>query len=220
MSDKAQEMLVEETVRRAIYGALAQQDPSLVVVGISNRHVHLTEEDFTVLFGQQTTIKPLKHVRQRGEYAAVQTVTVHGPRSSLTKVRVMGPHRNASQVELSFTDCRTLGVTPVVAVSGNLADAAPVALEGPCGTIQLPHAAIVASRHIHMGPRDAQALGLKHLDQVSVRLGGPRGGVLDHVTVRVKDSYLPEFHLDSDEGNALGVRTGAIGQILIPGRKH
>ncbi|MEL4357527.1 MULTISPECIES: phosphate propanoyltransferase [unclassified Luteococcus] len=216
MDDKAREMLVEDAVRRAVYGALGSLDPSLVVVGISNRHVHLTEEDFAVLFGQEA-IQPMRYVRQRGEYAATQTVAVHGPKGSFARVRVMGPCRKASQVELSTTDCFTLGIKPVLAVSGSLAQAAPVEVAGPCGRISLPHAAIVASRHLHLGTVDAERLGLSHLDRVSVRLGGGRGGVLGNVVVRVQDSYLPEFHLDTDEGNALGVRTGAIAQILLPG---
>lgn len=213
MNDKAMEMQVEDAVRRAVYHALGTVDPSLVVVGISNRHVHLTEEDFAVLFGQEG-IQPMRYVRQRGEYAARQTVTVHGPKTSFPRVRVMGPCRKASQVELSTTDCFALGIPPVVAVSGSLADAAPVEIEGPCGRINLPHAAIVASRHLHMGTSEAARLGLNHLDRVSVRLGGTRGGVLGNVVVRVADSYLPEFHLDTDEGNALGVRTGALAQIM------
>lgn len=219
MGDKTRELAVEDAVRRAVYHALGSLDPSLVVVGISNRHVHLTEEDFRVLFGQEA-IEPLRFVRQRGEYAATQTVTIHGPRSSMQRVRVMGPCRKASQVELSKTDCFALGIPPVVAVSGQLSSAAPIDIEGPCGRISLPHAAIVASRHVHMGSEDATRLGLAHLDRVRVQIGGDRGGILDNVVVRVLDSYLPEFHLDTDEGNALGVRTGSIARILVPGREE
>lgn len=214
MDDKAQELLVEDVVRRAVYGVLGREDPSLVVVGISNRHVHLTEGDFRALFGQED-IAPLRYVRQRGEYAAQQTVTVHGPRGSLQRVRVMGPCRKASQVELSKTDCHALGIPAVVAVSGTLDAAAPVDVEGPCGRISLPHAAIVASRHVHMGTQDAAQLGLQHLDRVRVQVGGARGGILDNVTVRVLESYLPEFHLDTDEGNGLGVHTGSLARILV-----
>jgi len=178
-----------------------------VIVGISNRHVHLCDADFTTLFGY-TAPKVKKYVRQRGEFAAEETVTLHGPRGTMTRVRVMGPNRSATQVELSRTDCFALGIKAPMAQSGHLETAAPVRIEGPLGSIECDHAVIVAGRHIHMGPHDAAALNLKDQDRVSVQFGGERGARLDNFLIRVKDSYLAELHLDTDEGNAVGAKTG------------
>lgn len=213
MLDTAQAQLIEEITRRVVYQAFGLEDPSLVVVGVSNRHVHLTEEDFRTLFGR-VDLTHFKDVRQRGEYAAEETVTIHGPKRSMERVRVMGPWRPRSQVELSFTDARSLGVDAPVLNSGNLDEAAPIEIEGPAGRLRLDHGAIIAGRHAHMGPADAERAGVVDGQRVSIRFGGFRGGTLDNVLIRVRDSYVAEVHLDSDEANALGVRTGDKVQIV------
>lgn len=123
-------------------------------------------------------------------------------------MRVMGPNRSATQVELSRTDCFALGVKAPMAQSGHLDAAGPIQIEGPAGRVTKEHAVIVAGRHIHMGPDDAAKLGLVDQDRVSVVFDGERGGRLDHFLVRVKDSYILELHLDTDEGNAIGAKTG------------
>lgn len=198
--------LVAEIVDRVLK-EIAETDPTQVIVGISNRHVHLNDDDFRTLFGyEQPRVR--KHVRQRGEFAAEEVVTLHGPRGTMERVRVMGPNRPETQVELSRTDCFTLGVQAPMAQSGRLEEAGPIEISGPTGHVVKEHAVIVAGRHIHMGPGDAAALGLQDQDRVSVLFGGERGGRLDHFLVRVRDSYLRELHLDTDEGNAVGARTG------------
>lgn len=186
---------------------IAEADPRQVIVGISNRHVHLSDADFQTLFGYPTP-KVKKHVRQHGEFAAEESVTLHGPKGTMARVRVMGPNRPQTQVELSRTDCFALGIDAPMAQSGHLADAAPIEIEGPEGRVRLDHAVIVAGRHIHMGPSEAAALGVTDQERVSVMFAGERGGRLDNFLVRVKDSYLLELHLDTDEGNAIGARTG------------
>lgn len=196
-----------------VFAKLIEADPSRVVVGISNRHVHLSDADFQALFGYPEP-RVRKPVRQRGEFAAEETVTLHGPKGSMERVRVMGPNRPATQVELSRTDAYALGVPAPMAQSGHLADAAPIEISGPAGRVTCTNAAIVAGRHIHMGPADARALGLADQDRVSVLFEGERGGRLDHFLIRVKDSYLAELHLDTDEGNAVGARTGDRVRIL------
>ncbi|WP_040284201.1 phosphate propanoyltransferase [Tessaracoccus massiliensis] len=190
-----------------VLARLKASDPSQVIVGISNRHVHLSDADFRALFGYAAP-KVKKEVRQRGEFAAEETVTLHGPKGAMARVRVMGPNRPRTQVELSRTDCFALGIDAPMAQSGHLDDAAPIEIEGPAGRISLEHAVIVAGRHIHMSPEAAGALGLRDQDRVSVRFPGERGARLDNFLIRVKDSYLPELHLDTDEGNAVGARTG------------
>lgn len=192
---------------------LYETDPSRVIVGISNRHVHLSDADFLTLFGSpRPSVR--KMVRQRGEFAAEETVTLHGPRGAMERVRVMGPNRPSTQVELSRTDAHALGVPAPMADSGNLDDAAPIEISGPAGRVACPQAAIVAGRHIHLSPADAAALRLSDQDRVSVIFEGERGGRLDHFLIRVKDSYLAELHLDTDEGNAVGARTGDYARIV------
>ncbi len=201
----ADDELVKLIAKKVIEEAMSL-DPKKVIVGVSNHHVHLCDEDFRELFGyDEPTVKT--NVRQRGEFAANETVTLHGPKGSM-RVRVMGPNRSATQVELSRTDCFALGIKAPMAQSGFLDEAGPVEIEGPKGRVKCDHAAIVAGRHIHMGPDDAAKLGLKNHDRVSVLFGGERGARLDNFLIRVKDSYTQELHLDTDEGNAVGVKTG------------
>jgi len=195
------------TIVERVVARFNEADPTKTIVGISNRHVHLTDADFATLFGYDRPVVK-KYVRQHGEFAAEESVTIHGPKGSFQRVRVMGPNRSATQVELSRTDCRALGLDAPMAQSGHLSEAAPIEIEGPEGRVALDHAAIVAGRHIHMGPADAEALGLKDQDRVSVVFPGERGGRFDNFLVRVKDSYLLELHLDTDEANAIGAKTG------------
>ena len=206
--------LVEHITRLVVLALREHDDPRRVVLGVSNRHVHLSPEDFRTLFGtSEPTVKAF--VVQHGEFAAEQSLTVQGPRGSLERVRVMGPCRPRSQVELSRSDCYSLGINAPVVQSGHLDTAAPVTLIGPQGRVELDHAAIIAARHIHLGPNDAHRLGVSDQDLVRVRFEGDRGAVLDNVICRVKDNFTAEVHLDTDEANAVGARTGDIVTILV-----
>jgi len=181
---------------------------------VSNRHVHLSADDLATLFGLDA-MTVFRDVRQPGEFAAEQFVAVHGPRTSFPRVRAMGPCRPQSQVELSRTDCITLGIAAPVTQSGHLANAGPIDLEGPRGSVHLEHGALVAARHIHMGPSHAAAFGVADQDLVKVRFGGQRGGLLDNFIIRTKPEWVPEIHLDTDEANALGLRDGDHGELVV-----
>lgn len=212
MASLSTEQLVTEITRRVLVRLTDQEDPLSIVVGVSNKHVHLSEQDLHTLFGiDRLTV--FRDVRQPGEFAAEQTVSVHGPKTSFHKVRVMGPCRPRSQVELSRTDCFALGISAPVTQSGHLDDAGPIDIEGPLGRIHLDHAAIVAARHIHMGPTHAAKLGVSDQDLVKVRFGGQRGGLMDNFIIRIKDAWVPEIHLDTDEANALHVASGDFGEL-------
>jgi putative phosphotransacetylase len=187
-------------------------DPKRVVIGISNRHVHLSQEDLKFLFGIDD-FDIFRQVRQPGEYAATQQVTVIGAKGSFDRVRVMGPCRAKTQVELSATDCRTIGVEAPVTQSGHLETAGWVEIESPYGRIRR-QGAMIAARHIHMGFAHAQALGVKDQETVQVRFDGVRGGVLDNFIIRTKENWVPEIHLDTDEANALGVKSGEYGTVV------
>ncbi|PIE21785.1 MAG: propanediol utilization protein [Arachnia propionica] len=192
---------------------LREADPSWVTIGVSNRHVHLADADFRTLFGYPEP-QVRRMARQTGEFAAQEKVTIHGPAGKLT-ARVMGPNRPQTQVELSKTDCFALGIQAPLAQSGHLDRAARVELEGPAGRVTCDHAAIVAGRHIHISPEEARRLNVKHQDRVSVLIEGERGARLDNVLIRVKGSYRQELHLDTDEGNAVSVRTGDWARICL-----
>ena len=205
--------LVEEVTRLVYFRLQGMQNQ--IVLGVSNRHVHLSREDLSTLFGLDA-LTVYRKVRQPGEFAAEQFVKVHGPRTTFDKVRVMGPCRPKSQVELSRTRCVQLGIDAPVTQSGHLDQAGPIEIEGPRGRVRLEHGALVAARHIHMGPQHAQELGVADQDLVKVRFGGQRAGVLENFIIRVKDEWVPEIHLDTDEANALGLRSGDHGELIRP----
>jgi putative phosphotransacetylase len=203
--------LVEQVTRLVLFRLQGMQNQ--IVLGVSNRHVHLSREDLSTLFGLDA-LTVYRKVRQPGEFAAEQFVKVYGPRTTLDKVRVMGPCRAKTQVELSRTDCVHLGIDAPVTQSGHLDQAGPIEIEGPRGRIRLEHGALVAARHVHMGPQHAVELGVADQDLVKIRFGGERAGVLENFIIRVKDEWVPEIHLDTDEANALGLRDGDCGELV------
>lgn len=213
MDGTATAAIIKEITMRVMRELVNDGDPTRVVVGVSNRHAHLSKEDLKTLFGldAMTVFKP---VRQPGEFAAEQIVAIHGPKSSFAKVRLMGPCRPRSQVELSRTDCVALGIDAPITQSGHLDNAGPIEIEGPKGRILLEHGAMIAARHLHLGPSHAAALAVADQDLVRVRIDGVRGGIMDNLIIRIKPEWVPEIHLDTDEANALNLRTGDRVKIL------
>ena len=184
-----------------------------IVVGVSNRHAHLSADDLATLFGRDE-MTVYRRVRQPSDFAAAETVAISGPRGSFPRLRLMGPCRAKTQVELSRTDCIALGIDAPITQSGHLEAAGPIDIEGPRGRIHVEHGVMVAARHIHLGPSHARELGVADQDLVPVQFGGQRGGVLENFIIRVKDDWIPEIHLDTDEANALGVRDGDFGKLI------
>ncbi|MDR0898260.1 MAG: phosphate propanoyltransferase [Oscillospiraceae bacterium] len=185
-----------------------------VLIEVSARHVHLTQEDFAVLFGSDKGLTFRKALSQPGEFLSHERIDVVGPKKTLKNLAILGPFRSYSQVELSMTDCRSLGFEPHVRESGDLNATSPAILVGPCGTIDLTEGLIVAKRHIHMTPKDAQQAGVINKQIVSVRALGTRPLVFGDVVVRVSDSYALAFHIDTDEANAAGIdRLDLYGEI-------
>jgi putative phosphotransacetylase len=188
-----------------------------VAVGVSARHVHLSEDDFRVLFGQEHARKGLSKMRdlsQPGQYAACEVVSLVGPKGSIPSVRVLGPFRFRTQVEISKTDAFSLGIDPPVRESGDLDGAAPITLVGPAGALNVTEGAIIAMRHIHMTPREAAFWGLKDKCLVQVETSGPRGVVLKNIVVRVREDFSLEMHVDTDEANAALLKNGDFVEIL------
>ena len=207
-----------ELITRAVLKALenpADNKPRMTVpVGVSARHIHLTQADVETLFGPGYHLTKKKDL-MGGQFAANEQCTIVGLKlRAIENVRILGPVRKASQVEISATDARTLGVNAPLRESGDVAGSAPVALVGPKGVLYLKEGCIVAARHIHMTPQEAEAAGLKDGDYVSVRMGNERGAVLDKVKIRVDSSFSLEMHIDTDEANACQVKQGDIAEIL------
>jgi len=185
-----------------------------VPVGISNRHLHLSQEHLEILFGKGHELTPMKPLSQPGQYAAEEVVTLVGPKNKIAKVRVLGPVRPKTQVEISRTDSFVLGVNPPVRDSGAIDGSAGIVLEGPAGTVTLEEGVIIAQRHIHLHTEEAAEMGLKDKDIVSVKFDGPRGVVFNNVLVRVSPNFAKDFHLDTDEANAAGLNNGDQGVVI------
>lgn len=184
--------------------------PARIPMAISVRHVHLTQASVEALFGAGHILHAHSPLSQPGQYAAEEVVTLIGPKGRLTDVRVVGPPRAQDQVELAHTDEIALGVDAPLRESGDLADTPGIVIEGPAGSVTLQRGVICALRHIHMSPADADVLGLKNHDEVAVVvMAGKRRLIFGDVIVRVAPSFLLELHLDSDEGNAAGLRSGS-----------
>lgn len=184
-----------------------------IPVGVSNRHVHLSQTDLARLFGSDSQLKKTRDLSQPGQFACEQTVTLVGPKGVIENVRVLGPLRTKTQVEISATDGFKLGVSPPVRDSGDLEGSAKITLVGPEGAVTLPQGVIIAARHIHMKENDALRLGVKNKDRVCVRAAGPRGVIFEEVLVRVSPDFLLEFHADLDEANAAGLKNSDTIQI-------
>ncbi len=182
--------------------------PYQVPVGISARHVHLSGEHVEMLFGTGYRLTPIKALSQPGQFACEEQVAVCGPAGTLPKVRILGPERRQSQVEMAFSDCRVLGVQPPVRTSGDLKGTPGIVLKGPKGEVVLSEGVIIADRHIHMTPEDALWFGVSDQDRVRVMADGPKGGVLDQVLIRVTRESRLDFHLDTDDANAFQLKQG------------
>lgn len=184
------------------------------LVETSARHLHVTQQDLETLFGKGHQLTPKKDLSQPGQYAAEEKVTVVGPKGEL-KMTILGPTRKATQVEVSLTDARSLGLQPPVRESGDTAGSAAVKLVGPAGEVELKEGVIVAMRHIHATPEDAQKLGVKDKDVVQVEVGGPgRRLIFGDTVVRVHPSYALAMHIDTDESNAASAGGVVYGKIV------
>jgi putative phosphotransacetylase len=183
-------------------------DPYQVPVGISARHVHLSREHVETLFGAGYLLTPEKSLSQPGQFACKEQVEVCGPKGSIKKVRILGPERKQSQVEMAFSDCRNLGITPPVRISGDLKETPGILLKGPVGKVSLKEGVIIADRHIHMTPEDARWFGVSDGERVNVTVPGEKGGVLGGVLIRITRESRLDFHVDTDDANAFLLRQG------------
>lgn len=210
--------LDENAVRRLVLSELAKQGERYVPVGVSARHVHLSAADAAALFGPGHSLTPIRPLSQPGQFASAEQVRLIGPKGTLEKVRVLGPVRAETQVEITLTDALRLGIPNApVRMSGKLENTPGIRLAGPAGEISINRGVIVAARHLHMSGAEAAAYGVHDGMVVSVRLGGARPCVLENVVCRTGEGHALELHLDTDEANACGVGSGDYGELILPG---
>lgn len=183
-----------------------------VLLGISNKHVHLSTEDYKILFGDEPLNK-VKDLIQPGQYASDKKVTVKTEKRAFEGLRVLGPLRSYTQVEVSKTDSFALGINPPIRNSGDLEGSATVTIVGPCGEVTKP-CCIIANRHIHINPKEREELGLVGVDKVSVKVEGEKATVFDNVWLKEDESYVLELHLDTDDGNGALAKTGDYLEII------
>ena len=185
-----------------------------VIVETSARHVHLTEEHIEALFGAGHKLVYKKELSQPGQYACEERVSVVGPKNKIDRVIVLGPARKASQVEISFTDARTLGIAAPVRESGDVNGSGACKLVGPCGEVELSEGVIIAKRHSHFTPAEAEAAGFSDKEIVKVKVTSERTTIFDDVVVRVNPAFSAAMHIDTDESNAACAFGECYGEII------
>jgi len=183
-------------------------------IALSNRHIHLSQEHLDILFGKGYGLTKKKDLSQPGQYACEEKVDIVGPKGTLKGVRVLGPVRGKTQIEVSISDAIKLGVEPVIRNSGDISGTPGAKLIGPNGEVDLQEGIIVAARHIHMHTSDAERFGVKDGDIVKVKTEGIRALIFDNVLIRCGDTHALEMHVDIEEGNAAGVKNGDLVEII------
>jgi putative phosphotransacetylase len=206
-----------EMITRLVMEAINQksEEPGFAVpIGVSARHVHLTQEHVETLFGSGYELTKKKEL-MGGQFASNEVVTIVGLKlRAMENVRILGPVRKASQVEISATDAIKLGIKTPIRESGDIKGSAPIAIVGPKGVVYLNEGCIIAKRHIHMSPEDATAAGVKDGQTISVQVENERGTTFNHVQIRVDKTYTLEMHIDTDEANAAKISTGDLAIIM------
>ena len=203
-------------VLRIVLTELAKTGERFVPVSSSNRHVHLCQADVERLFGAGYQLTKMRDLAQPGQYACNESVTMECEKGKIS-LRVVGPARKETQIELSYTDCFKLGVAPVLRMSGETAGTPGCTLSNGDRRVTIDHGVIVAARHLHMSPAEAAGFGLKDGDVVALEVEGPRATVLNNVAVRSGDAHSLEAHIDKDEANACGVADGQLCRIQLAG---
>jgi putative phosphotransacetylase len=225
MSTKSQPMTrqsIEAQVRAQVYAAMGLPIPRKVnapnplLVNVSARHAHLTQEAVEKLFGAGHTLTPKKWLYQDGYFAAEEMITLVGPRSRvISNLRILGPCRDVNQVELAYTDAIALGIQNVpTRISGDVKGSAPGLIMGPKGTLELDEGIIRAAPHVHMSPADAEFYGVTYGDMMHLKVGGPLAMSFDRIQVRIGEGIKLEIHIDTDEGNACNLRPDTSCELL------
>lgn len=210
---------IELDNKRSIHSmrtSVKSESELMIPVGVSNRHIHLSTDDIKLLFGENYTLTPLRDLSQPGQFAAEEQVTILGPKGLIKNVRILGPPREETQVEISKTDGFQLGIHAPVRLSGSTEDTPGLTLIGPKGCVSLQKGVIVAKCHVHMSLEHAAKFGVDHGETLLLQSLGDRSVIFSDVIVRVHQDYQLDFHVDLDEGNAAGLKTGD--QVKVIGK--
>ena len=206
------------SITKKVLQKLCDMQTLRIPIGVSNRHIHLSRKDADALFGKGYELTPVKDLKQPGQYACAETLTIKGPKGSMEKVRILGPERPRTQLEISVTDSYKLGLRPPVRMSGDLDGSLAFDIIGPEGSVHKDEGAIIALRHIHMTPEIAKVYGYVDGQVADVEVGSDeRRTVFKNVPLRVTDTSALEMHLDTDEANASGAVNDGIARIIVPG---
>lgn len=209
MNEQAIQSIVEEVVSRLVRTAPEESVP----VAVSARHCHLSQSDLEALFGAGYVLTKKADLSQPGQFAANETITIVGPRGSIENVRILGPARNITQVEVSKTDSFKLGLKPPLRESGSIEGSAPVTIVGPKGSLYKKEGLIIAQAHIHMTPDDARGFGVENGEYVRIKVEGERPVSFEKVLIRISPRYKLEMHIDTDEANAGFISGGVFGRL-------
>ena len=185
-----------------------------VTVGVSARHVHLSRETLDILFGEGYELTKYRDLSQIGQFASNEKITIKTDKDKFDGVRILGPIRNYTQVEISRTDAYKLGLNPPIRESGDLEGSEIITLIGPKGEVTIKEGCIIATRHIHINPKERHELGLDNVESVNVEFDGEKGGILYNVSIKEGTDYVFEMHIDTDDANAFLLKSGSIGKII------
>ncbi len=191
------------------------KQPIKVIIEVSARHLHLSKDDFEKLFGKEKKLTPMKPLFQDGQFASWERVTLKTAKAEIPHVRILGPLRERTQIEISLTDAYNLGIEPLVCRSGDLDGTPGLTLVSDQGEVKTRGGVILSQRHLHASDEDAKKYNLRDGQFVSVKTFGPRALVFNNVIVRIRSDYVWRFHIDTDEANAAGIKSGDEGEIII-----
>lgn len=217
MDVKLKAEIVEQVIKRLNENNIFLMEPDFkdVPISVSGRHLHLSRKDMDVLFGEESKLTVFKPISQPGQFASNERVTIVGPRGQIDNLRVLGPLRKETQIELAASDARRIGIKLPVRASGDLDGTPGITIIGPKGSIVVSRGCIIAERHIHMTPEQAKQRGVEDGQQIQVRVDSEKGGIMDQVFVHIRKDFAYDMHVDSDDANAFLISPDAIGKMLI-----
>ena len=214
MQENLVQKIVEEVLQQVLKNQSSPPHDGKIPIGVSARHVHLAQAEVEQLFGENYQLTPKFELSQPGQFAAEETVVIAGPKGSIERVRILGPARSLSQVEVSWTDAMKLGLKPPLRISGDIQGSSPVTLIGPKGSVVLNEGLIIAQAHIHMSPADSARFQVVDGQSVQIKVEGIRPIILSNVVIRVSERYCLEMHIDTDEANAGLIQQGTLAEIV------